>query len=84
MAAPLLRGAERPGSAGYDATAYKRAQLATVLEGRESMRLRYPRDVQRYERSGQRCFNDTAPRLRFVIARPAELKGGAWESMFIR
>ena len=84
MAAPLLSGAAAPDVPGYDARAYKRTQEATELEGRESMRQRYPREVIRYEASGQRRFNDTAPRLRFVIARPAELKGGAGESMFIR
>ncbi len=80
----MLRGAEAPGAAGYDATADKRTQLATELEGRESLRLRYPRKVKRYEASGQRRFDDTAPRLRFVVARPAELKGGEGEPMFIK
>ena len=82
MAAPLLLGADAPDAAGYDATAYKRTQGATQLEGRASYRQRYPRAVQRYEASGQRRFDDTAPRLRFVLARPAELRGGE-ESMFI-
>ena len=80
----MLCGAEAPDAEGYDASRYKRTQPATELEGRESLRQRYPREVTRYEASGQRRFDDTAPRLRFVIARPAELKGGAWESMFIR
>ncbi len=84
MAAPFFfRGVEAPGAAGYDATAYKHTQLATELEGRESLRLRFPLLVERYEAMWQCRFDDTAPRLRFVVARPAELKGGEWESTFI-
>jgi hypothetical protein len=80
MAAPLLRGAH---VVGYDATAFKRTQNFTELEGRTSLRQRYPLQVRRYESSGLRLFDDTAPRLRFTMARPAELKGGEWESLFI-
>ena len=79
----MLLGADAPDAAGYDATAYKRTQEATQLEGRESYRQRYPREVLRYEASGQRRFVNTAPLLRLVLARPAELRGGEWESMFI-
>ena len=83
MAAPLLVGADAPDAEGYDATAFKYRQEATVLEGRESYRQRYPREVMRYEACGRRSFDDTAPRLRFVLARPAELRGEVCESMFI-
>ena len=80
----MLHGAEAPYAEGYDASRYKRTQPATELEGRESLRQRYPRVVTRFEASGQRRFDDTVSRLRFVLARPAELKGGEGESMFIR
>ncbi len=80
MAAPMLPVVS---TRGYDATAFKRTQAATELCGRSSMRERYPGEVRKYEASGLRNFDDTCPRLRFVLARPAELKGGEWESTII-
>ena len=79
----MLVGADAPHAEGYDATAFKYIQEATVLEGRESYRQRCPREVMRYEACGRRSFDDTAPRLRFVLARPAELRGEVCESVFI-
>ena len=83
MAAPLLVGAASSFAVGYDALDYKRTQEATEFGGRESLRERYPDEVALYEGNYDCLLDDTHPRLRFVMARPTEFKGGEWESMLI-